>query len=51
MSLGHRYVSTLEEAISYLAQKYIDEYGPEFEANWGEEQRPQTTNDHSPHPW
>ena len=32
MALGHHYVDTLDEAVYYLAQKYIDEYGPEFEA-------------------
>ena len=34
MALGHHYVDTLEEALHYLAKKYIDEYEPQFETSW-----------------
>lgn len=31
MALGHHYVDRLEDAIDYLAQKHIDEFGSGFE--------------------
>lgn len=40
MALGHRYVDTMEEAVHYLAARYVEQEGPKFEACWTEEEPP-----------
>ena len=36
MAMGHIYVNHLEEAVEFLADKFIAEEGPKYEMEWEE---------------